>query len=121
MQSPPPAVRPGPCSQEPSLSRHPPSYRFAGHRSGVRGDRVLLEVVITVPDSYADVVERLCGEFDGRVPLQRVTQIVRQCCREARGSDSPADSNPPGLEGLARQRLLAVSTGERTDSEGEVS
>ncbi|PQP12526.1 hypothetical protein [Rhodococcus opacus] len=78
-------------------------------------------MVIAVPDSYADVVERLCGEFDGRVPLPMVTQIVRQCCREANCADSPADPNPPGLEGLARQRLLAVSTGEKTESEGEMS
>ena len=36
------------------------------------------QVMISVPDSYADVVERLCGEFDGRVPLPVVPQIVRQ-------------------------------------------
>ncbi|ELB86626.1 hypothetical protein Rwratislav_43966 [Rhodococcus wratislaviensis IFP 2016] len=74
-----------------------------------------------VSDSYADVVERLCGEFDGRVPLPMVTQIVRQCRREASGTDahSPADPNPPGLEGLARQRLLAVSTPGGTTCRGD--
>ncbi|UOT01465.1 hypothetical protein MPY17_20915 [Rhodococcus opacus] len=72
-----------------------------------------------MPDSYADVVERLCGEFDGRVPLSLVTQIVRQCCREANCADSPADPNPPGLEGRARQRLQAVSTTGGTTGSGD--
>lgn len=72
-----------------------------------------------VPDSYADVVERLCGEFDGRVPLPVVTQIVRQCCRDASGSDSPADPNPPGLEGLARQRLLVAATRDGMTGSGD--
>jgi hypothetical protein len=67
------------------------------------------EVVTAVPDSYADVVERLCGEFDGRVPLSTVTQIVRQCCREA-ACPGPPGNPPPGLEGMARQRLLTAST-----------
>ncbi|KXX57376.1 hypothetical protein AZG88_11195 [Rhodococcus sp. LB1] len=70
-----------------------------------------------MPDTYADVVERLCGEFDGRVPLSTVTQIVRQCYREASCSDSLANPNPPGLEGLARKRLLTLSTsGGKTGS-----
>jgi hypothetical protein len=78
-------------------------------------------VVIAVPDSYADVVERLCGEFDGRVPLPMVTQIVRQCCREASSADShfPADPTPRGLEGLARQRLQAAATRGGTTGSGD--
>ncbi|MBC2644482.1 hypothetical protein H5400_37615 [Rhodococcus wratislaviensis] len=72
-----------------------------------------------MPDSYADVVERLCGEFDGRVPLPMVAQIVRQCRREAVCSGSTADPNPPGLESAARERLLAASTTRGTPSSAD--
>ena len=77
---------------------------------------------MVVPDSYADVVERLCGEFDGRVPLPMVTQIVRQCRREASVTDARCPADPNGLEGLARQRLLVISTpGGTTCRGGETS
>ncbi|QYA99900.1 hypothetical protein I1A62_01735 (plasmid) [Rhodococcus sp. USK10] len=78
-------------------------------------------MVIVVPDSYADIVERLCGEFDGRVPLPVVTQIVRQCRRDANGSDLhfPADPTPRGLEGLARRRLLAAAGRGGTTGSGD--
>jgi hypothetical protein len=78
-------------------------------------------VVSAVPDSYADIVERLCGEFDGRVPLPTVTQIVRQCRREASSSSvhRRADPNPPGLEGLARRRLLAAAGRGGTTGRGD--
>lgn len=81
--------------------------RFPDTGCGYATDGCSAEVVVAVPDSYADVVERLCGEFDGRVPLSTVTRVVRECRHEV--SWSPGDPNRAGVERLARQRLLTAS------------
>lgn len=53
--------------------------------------------------SYADVVERLFREFEGRFPLTVVVEAVHEC----RGQLScvPESAMPEMLERLARQRL----------------
>ena len=55
-------------------------------------------------DSYADVVERLFGEFDWALSLPEIARLVGQCRQLGTGTNEPA-----GLENDARQRLTALS------------
>jgi hypothetical protein len=61
-------------------------------------------------DSYADVVERLFGEFDGALPLPEIARLVGQCRQHWSGS-----SALEGLESEARQRLTDLSRLARSD------
>jgi hypothetical protein len=61
-------------------------------------------------DSYADVVERLFGEFDGALPLPEIARLVGQCRQHWSGS-----SALEGLENEARQRLTDLSLLVRSD------
>ncbi len=55
--------------------------------------------------SYADVVERLFGEFENRYPLSVIVDTVHEC--RAQLSCSPETAMPELLERRARQRLGA--------------
>ncbi len=59
---------------------------------------------VTIPRrSYADVVERLFVEFEGRRSLPVIRAMVHECRAEL--SCSPEAAMPELLERLARQRL----------------
>ena len=63
-------------------------------------------------DSYADVVERLFGEFEDRYPLSVIVDPVQEC--RAQLSCSPETAMPELLERLGRQRLGAGQSGRVT-------
>lgn len=63
-------------------------------------------------DSYADVVERLFGEFEDRYPLSVIVAAVQEC--RVQLPCSPATAMPELLERLARQRL-STAGGTMTD------
>jgi hypothetical protein len=67
-------------------------------------------------DSYADVVERLFGEFDGALPLPEIARLVGQCRQHWSGSRALE-----GLENEARQRLRDLSLVARSDPLSAVS
>lgn len=56
--------------------------------------------------SYADTVECLFAEFEGRVPLPLVSAVVHECREQL--SCSPETAIPELLARLARQRLKDV-------------
>ena len=56
--------------------------------------------------SYADTVECLFAEFEGRLPLPLVSAVVHECREQL--SCSPETAIPELLERLARQRLKDV-------------
>jgi hypothetical protein len=53
---------------------------------------------------YADLVERLFGEFDDRYELPQIVEVVRQCREEL--CCAPVTALPELIERLARQRLV---------------
>ncbi len=57
-------------------------------------------------DSYADTVECLFAEFEGRLPLPLVSAVIHECREQL--SCSPETAIPELLERLARQRLKDV-------------
>jgi hypothetical protein len=61
-------------------------------------------------DSYADVVERLFGEFDWALPLPEITRLVGQCRQDWSGSTALE-----GLEIEARRLLTDLSLVARPD------
>jgi len=62
-----------------------------------------------IPDSSADVVERLLTEFADRYALTDITDMVRECRMQL--SCSPVTALPELIERLARQRLSARHDG----------
>ena len=56
--------------------------------------------------SYADVVERLFGEFDGRHSLATIVDVVHQSRTELHGV--PVETLDERWERLARERLQST-------------
>ncbi len=54
-----------------------------------------------------DVAERLMAEFEDRLGLPQITQVVRDCRRDLEGT--PDGALPELVERLARQRLLDLT------------
>jgi hypothetical protein len=59
-------------------------------------------------DSFADMVERLFAQFEDRVPLKTIVEVVRESREHLRGS--PVGALPELTERLAYERL---SNGQR--------
>ena len=58
--------------------------------------------------SFADVVERLMAQFEGRVSAATVADVVMECRRELRRVG--ANPRPEEIERLAEQRLHELAT-----------
>lgn len=57
--------------------------------------------------SYADVVERLFRECDGRLALPTIVEVVRDCLSDLQGH-APPEALAELLERSARQRLTTI-------------
>ncbi len=56
--------------------------------------------------TVVDVTERLMAEFEDRLSLRQITEVVRACRLDLEGT--PRGALPELVERLARQRLLDV-------------
>lgn len=63
----------------------------------------------TVPDSLADITERLMGEFGDTLDLSVISRTVLHCRNALTGTASGA--RPTQVEDLARQRLRGMLLG----------
>jgi hypothetical protein len=63
--------------------------------------------------SYADLVERLFGEFEDHVTLTAIADLVRECRKQLKGS--PSHALPELTERLARQRLTRMADAVAAD------
>jgi hypothetical protein len=59
-------------------------------------------------NASSEVIERLSREFDRRIPLSVIVEVVHQCADQLRGN--PQAALPELLERLARQRLKFLDT-----------
>lgn len=60
-------------------------------------------------DSYADIVEKLFGEFEGRLSLCAIVDVVNSCRHDLAGS--PIGALPELTERLARHRIADLIGG----------
>ncbi len=63
--------------------------------------------------NVVDVTERLMAEFEDRLDLKRITDVVRTCRQELDGT--PTGALPELVERLARQRLLDLTSADAPD------
>jgi hypothetical protein len=61
-------------------------------------------------DSYADMVEKLFSEYETKLSLCAIVDIVQRCRHDLAGS--PAGALPELTERLARQRIEAMVSGQ---------
>jgi hypothetical protein len=57
---------------------------------------------------YADVVEALLHDYEARLPLRTISDVVGQCRKDLAGS--PKQAIPELLDRLARYRLSGLTT-----------
>lgn len=63
--------------------------------------------------NVVDVTERLMAEFEDRLGLKHITDVVRTCRRDLDGM--PTGALPELVERLARQRLLDLINGDAAE------
>jgi hypothetical protein len=57
--------------------------------------------------SYADIVERMFREFEDRLELKHILDVVNNCRHDVQGT--PAGTMPELTERLARHRLAVLA------------